>query len=237
LAFPAKLRTLNPAENHVVLLHCASEIGLDKLARWYAGEFVIPVGTAPTRDEVSGEGPYIPLSLISGESAASANLDFSHAREIGPVVGPEEDEGTQEGRGLARSMKEGASDEVEAEAVPTARAGYLADALRRAVVETHAVDKAIADYRSRGYEVVELGKPFDLLCTPKVGCIDGSRTVHVEVKGTTQDSGTVQLTRNEVRDANGGGDWRSDLYVISNISLLQHKEGEWWHSAASGSGG
>lgn len=59
----AKLRTLNPAENHVLLLHCASEIGLDKLARWYAGEFLLSVGTAPTRDEVSGDGPYMPLSL------------------------------------------------------------------------------------------------------------------------------------------------------------------------------
>jgi hypothetical protein len=91
----------------------------------------------------------------------------------------------------------------------------------------HAVGMAIARYAGLGFLVEERGKPFDLLCTPTGACVDGAQTVHVEVKGSLGPALTVHLTRNEVADAIGDGSWRSDLYIVSGISLMQDESRGW----------
>ena len=108
-----------------------------------------------------------------------------------------------------------------------AAGGWMADPERRKAVEMHAVGMAIARYAGLGFLVEERGKPFDLLCTPTGACVAGAPTVHVEVKGSLGSAMTVHLTRNEVADARGDGPWRSDLCIVSGISLARGDSGTW----------
>jgi predicted RNA-binding protein with PUA-like domain len=91
-------------------------------------------------------------------------------------------------------------------------AGFQQDSETRVVVERHAVVQAIKYYEAEGWTVKELGKPYDLHCEK------GKRVLHVEVKGTTTDGGSVRLTVNEVEDARDR-EWRSDLFVVADIRL------------------
>ena len=76
--------------------------------------------------------------------------------------------------------------------------------------------------------MAERGKPFDLLCTPTSRCRPGTPVVHVEVKGSVSAASTVHLTRNEIADARlEGKTWRSDLFVVSGITLLPQAPGTW----------
>src|SRR5262249_27594155 len=84
-------------------------------------------------------------------------------------------------------------------------AGRFADAEMRVAVESHAVKLASDYYREQGYEVTEVGKPYDLLA------VKDSEELHVEVKGSTMSVGDVELTINEVRHAR---EIPTDLYVV-----------------------
>lgn len=227
----AKLRTLQPAENHVLLLHCAKRSGFEELVKWYSGERVLGVGGPPSSTEISGEGAYIALERHA----------VSPIHEVGAAVGllSGEPTGVRDGD-VDRPSGPGLLDNVtrDPDIVPMedgsdtdqendADGGWLADAQRRKAVEMHAVRMAIAHYTGLGFLVEEKGKPYDLLCTPTDACPAGTSMVHVEVKGSLGSAMTVHLTRNEVADARSDGTWRSDLYIVSGISLIQDAMGVW----------
>lgn len=107
-------------------------------------------------------------------------------------------------------------------------AGRLTDPDQRKAVERRAVDLAKAHYEALGFVVQEKGKPFDLLCTPGPLAAPGLPVVHVEVKGSTSAAASVHLTKNEIADARQPGKgWRSDLYVVRWIELVQDNVGAW----------
>jgi len=95
-------------------------------------------------------------------------------------------------------------------------AGRFADAEMRVAVESHAVKLASDYYREQGYEVTEVGKPYDLLT------VKGSEELHVEVKGSTMSVDDVELTINEVRHAR---EIPTDLYVVDQIRLERLNDG------------
>jgi len=227
----AKLRTLEPAENHVLLLHCAKRLGFEELVKWYSGERVLGVGEPPSATEISGEGPYIALERHA----------VSPTHEVGAAVGSQSGEPVQarnmdvdrpSGPGLLEIGSHDpdiipVGDDNDTDQENDAGGGWLADAHRRKAVEMHAVRMAIAHYSGLGFLVEEKGKPYDLLCTPTNACPGETSIVHVEVKGSLGSAKTVHLTRNEVADAKSDGSWRSDLYIVSGISLIQDATGQW----------
>jgi hypothetical protein len=73
------------------------------------------------------------------------------------------------------------------------RAGFRTNAAENKAIESHAIKLARAYYTGEGFEVKELGKPFDLKVTRP------GLTLTVEVKGTTSDGSGVVLTGGEVR--------------------------------------
>jgi hypothetical protein len=91
-------------------------------------------------------------------------------------------------------------------------AGFRTNASEIKVIEKYAIGLAIHYYEAQGWAVKELGKPFDLELKK-----DG-QTLHIEVKGTVSEGGSVALTYNEVahhkkrRPANA-------LVVVCNIKL------------------
>ncbi len=91
-------------------------------------------------------------------------------------------------------------------------AGYVADAVLRRTLETHAVGFATAHYQRHGWTVEDVGsrESYDLRLTG-----DGRLERHVEVKGTTQDASEVELTTGEVRHSREAVP--SDLYVVDLI--------------------
>jgi hypothetical protein len=76
---------------------------------------------------------------------------------------------------------------------PNSRAGFRTNSKEIKVIENHAVAVARAFYEQQGWQVRELGKPFDLEIK-KEGV-----TLTVEVKGTSSDGHGVPLTSGEVR--------------------------------------
>jgi hypothetical protein len=96
-------------------------------------------------------------------------------------------------------------------------AGRFADAEMRVATESYAVKLASDYYREQGYEVTEVGKPYDLLAVKASG-----EELHVEVKGSTVPVDDVQLTMNEVRHAR---EIPTDLYVVDQIRLERLKDG------------
>ncbi len=90
-------------------------------------------------------------------------------------------------------------------------AGRQMDPAKRIAVEQHAVELARQHYGKQGWEIEELGKPFDLRLTKP-----GSER-RVEVKGTTGSPTSVELTANEVRHAREFP--TMDLFVVSDITV------------------
>ncbi|MFJ2775305.1 DUF3883 domain-containing protein [Kitasatospora sp. NPDC087315] len=91
-------------------------------------------------------------------------------------------------------------------------AGRISDPKKRKAIEEHAVAAARLHYELRGWQVEELGKPYDLRCTRP------GAEKHVEVKGTTGAPTSVELTINEVEHArNPAHD--VDLFVVSDIKV------------------
>lgn len=246
----ADLRTLKPAEDHVLLLHCYTQEGFEDLVKWYAGDRVLAVGQPPSPTEVSGEGLCEPLVA---SAASTSPEDCAPAAPAVPANGPMPvvpDAPGGDGDAPAAPAAPGAPEapdgsEASGDGIPhdsddsdaiddegTAGGGWMADPKRRKAVEVHAVAMATVHYAGLGFVVEERGKPFDLLCTPTDACESGSPTVHVEVKGSLGPATIIHLTRNEIADARHGGPWRSDLYIVSGIQLNQDATGAW--AAAGG---
>ena len=216
----AKISTLNPLDNDVLLLHCSDEQGFCDLVRWYAGLHSVQSGSPPSRDETSGEGPGMSADLEGpgGEAALpteSASPQAGAGHGVENVVLAADPDAQPE------------TSEAEAPASMATGTGWMNDPAKRSAVELHAVELACVWYRDQGYEVQILGKPFDLLCWRHAGGQDDSdEIIHVEVKGSVGNATMVRLTRNEVQDARHRSGWRSDLFVISEIELYDHA-GTW----------
>lgn len=113
---------------------------------------------------------------------------------------------------------------------PDAPQGFVADSVIRRAIEEYALDAAEEHYgKTATGEIKRLGKPYDL-CVP---LRDGE--MHIEVKGSTRDLGSVILTTNEVTHARTTEG--SELYVVDRIRLSTDQTGEarltggrrrWW---------
>ena len=90
--------------------------------------------------------------------------------------------------------------------------GYESDPVLRRAIEQYAVKLAHDHYLSDGYQVKELGKPFDLLCERQ------QEVIHVEVKGSRSQLNSVIVTVNEITDARLSA-WRSDLFIVEGIFI------------------
>lgn len=88
---------------------------------------------------------------------------------------------------------------------------YEQDPKVRKAVEVRAVEVAMCHYRSLGWDVEELGKPYDIHCSRS----DGSY-LRVEVKGTRGLGAQVELTINEVESALAHP---SELFIVRNIRV------------------
>jgi len=92
------------------------------------------------------------------------------------------------------------------------RAGFRTSAPEIKAIETHAVAVARAYYTAEGFQVKELGKPFDLEVKKN------DLVLTVEVKGTTSDGSGVPLTAGEVGH-HAEAFPSNALVVVRNITL------------------
>jgi hypothetical protein len=99
--------------------------------------------------------------------------------------------------------------------------GYLSDTELRHALERHAVDWTLDHFDQLGYLVDDVGatNPFDILA---VGETD---ELHIEVKGSSGTSTTVELTAGEVRQASGSEDYQSVLVVVDEIAWERDPQG------------
>jgi hypothetical protein len=112
----------------------------------------------------------------------------------------------------------------KAEAAPTARGqGRMADTLLREAIEQWAMAIACQHF-AMSYAVVDPSvaesHPYDILCKTA----DGGQELHVEVKGTQNDWGTIELTAGEVEHARL---WfpRTALAVVWGIDVSRGDDG------------
>jgi hypothetical protein len=93
---------------------------------------------------------------------------------------------------------------------------YVEDPRVRRCIERHAMTVASAHYVAHGFAVEDTSssRPFDLLCR------HAEQEVRVEVKGTRSDGDEVLVTSAEVLNARGER-WRTDLFIVRNIRLVQ----------------
>lgn len=114
--------------------------------------------------------------------------------------------------------------------------GYIADSAVRSAIEWRAVNLAIAEYEADGYEVDYTGssKPYDLVVTK------GRDMRRVEVKGSSGEATTVELTSGEVD--NSREPIPTDLYVVDGIEWTRAADGSvraqggdtrWWKDWAT----
>jgi len=96
---------------------------------------------------------------------------------------------------------------------------FVADPKVRKTIERHAVDRAMIFFEAEGFnDIVEKGKPYDLLCRRQSG-----NELFVEVKGTTTDGEEIFLTANEVSHYKQHAP-NTALYVLSKINLIHENE-------------
>lgn len=94
----------------------------------------------------------------------------------------------------------------------------IQDPVLRAAVEAHAVDRAIDYFAARGgTDFVKLGKPYDVQFQ-----LDGQEH-HIEVKGSSLQIETIELTRNEVSHARQFQP--AHLVVVDDIDWKRNGEG------------
>lgn len=108
--------------------------------------------------------------------------------------------------------------EIERRSIVSGR--YQNDVKKRKLVETHAMNVAIAHYRELGFKVSDVSSThsYDLICDSE----DHGRRL-VEVKGLQGVPATVQLTANEVVSARND-QTQTDLFVVHNIEFLNDDE-------------
>jgi hypothetical protein len=106
--------------------------------------------------------------------------------------------------------------------------GFKNSAEARRAIERHAMERAIAYYRTQGWQVEDVSatNSYDLRCTQADG-----RELRVEVKGTTGDGSQVLLTSGEVRHA------RAHMPDVALFILAGIKLGDDPEIAALASGG
>jgi 5-methylcytosine-specific restriction protein A len=97
--------------------------------------------------------------------------------------------------------------------IPTAtRQGFRISPEIRKATENHAIEMAKDHFRSQGYQITVLGKPYDLrYCR-------GKEIVFVEVKGTSTAGDQILLTPNEVDFARQNQN-RMTMFVLHGIQV------------------
>lgn len=107
---------------------------------------------------------------------------------------------------------------VDGPRAPRGRTTRAQDPILRSAIENHAVDRAIDHFRALGAtDVVKLGKPYDIQLR-----LDGTER-HIEVKGSSVEIDTVELTINEVTHAADHGP--TDLVVVDDIDWVRNDDG------------
>lgn len=193
--------SLLPLHNDVLRVACGDLEGFRQLVNWYAGLDVAVAKSAPPPATALGSAP---VAADAAASPVQTNV-LGVQTDAADRIEPTDDTSTE------------ADDD-----------GRLADPEQRRAVERRAIDLAKAHYVALGFDVQEKGKPFDLLCTPKLLGAIATPVVHVEVKGSISVAATVHLTKNEIADTRQAGKvWRSDLYVVSQIELVRDGAGVW----------
>ncbi len=223
-ASAAKRRSLRPEEDHVLMLHCSREEGFRELVRWYAGDLSTGLGSPPSPDETSGEGWFQP---VVRSQAASKPVDRAQAAvptSLPDTVAADPTAGEEQSGSADMPVD---PDSIESAAAPSSDQGWMQDPERRAAVESRAVELARIRYEQMQYDVVEIGKPYDLRCTPTARCAPGAPEIHVEVKGSVGSAETVIVTFNEVQHALEPSRYRPDLVCVTNIVLIRTSDGSW----------
>lgn len=101
---------------------------------------------------------------------------------------------------------------------PRGRTTRAQDPILRSAIENWAVDAAIDYYSDRGAtDIVKLGKPYD------IKLMLGGIERHVEVKGSSLQIDTVELTINEVTHAERHA--ATDLVVVDDIDWSRYEDG------------
>jgi hypothetical protein len=102
--------------------------------------------------------------------------------------------------------------------VPRGRTTRIQDPVLRKAIEDHAVAQAVTHYRQLGCtEWTILGKPYDIKLS-----LNGEER-HIEVKGSSLEVATVELTTNEVTHAD---DYQpTDLVVVDGIDWTREEDG------------
>jgi hypothetical protein len=218
----ASCPTLDPFYHDVLRLSCSDVKGFQRLIRWYTGEESLGLGLARNlaNTEVTGASTIVSREpeqeSVSSKASSSLGGDFPNGLAV-----------------LSSSLVDCVAETPAfGELSGADEVKVMADPERRRVVELHAVAVASKFYRCLGFNVTELGKPYDLLCEPTTGAPAGSPVVHVEVKGSVGEANTVHLTRNEVLHARETTAWRTDLAIVNCIRLEQTTSG-WTASAGS----
>jgi hypothetical protein len=119
--------------------------------------------------------------------------------------------------GLTSTPRTDAATLTRIDARQTREAGYISDVRVRKAIELRAVELAISHYISLGYDwadVTDVGAtcPYDLVLA---GSTRMGAERHIEVKGSTGDALSVELTMGEVRHAREYQP--TDLIVVSGI--------------------
>jgi hypothetical protein len=98
--------------------------------------------------------------------------------------------------------------------------GRINDPILRRAIEMRAVELATKHYLAAGFEVEDTGafESYDLRCS-KAG-----KEIRVEVKGTTGQGKSIQLTTNEVKHAQSR-ESRVDLFIVSGIEIIRSPGG------------
>lgn len=96
--------------------------------------------------------------------------------------------------------------------------GYLTDTRVRLALERHAVNWAMDYYGRQGYHVDDVGafESYD------IKAVAGSTELHIEVKGSSGDAESVELTHNEVQHARGTA---THLVVVDQIKWRRLPDG------------
>jgi uncharacterized protein DUF3883 len=158
---------------------------------------------------------------------SKAILGVAHMYQFGKALTPYDFSGGNQTNGklgqlgfkiVRAGSNDPAADDPEADVEDLIRGrrgqSFGLSAAQRFAVERRAMDVIAAIYRAEGWTLVDVSKntPFDWLATR------GGEELHIEVKGTTSDEGSVLLTKNEVASARHDPG-HAMLAVVSDIVL------------------
>lgn len=109
--------------------------------------------------------------------------------------------------------REGTKDPTKVDLDSSRHPRYVMDARLRRAIEEHAVGRAVEHYERLGYAIEDVGKfrSYDL------HAVRGLEVLRIEVKGSTQTAMSVELTINEVNNADGKS---TILVVVDQIARV-----------------